>query len=244
MKNWKLVIEYDGTEFAGWQIQPGRATVQGALAGAIAQMSGDEVIVHGAGRTDAGVHAEAQVASFRTRSRIGAVNWLRGLNSLTPEGLSVRSVEEVAEDFDASRSARGKVYRYELRMGDAPPALERKRSWWYRWDLDVAAMKAAARTFLGRHDYRAFQGADSPRKTTVRSVFLVDVQDAPGRVSIRVGGGGFLYRMVRNIVGTLVEVGAGKRRGDSIAALLMGTERRLAGPTAPPEGLYLERVIY
>ncbi|MBI4616590.1 MAG: tRNA pseudouridine(38-40) synthase TruA [Planctomycetes bacterium] len=244
MRNWKLVLEYDGTDFAGWQVQPAKRTVQGVLQEGIRQVIGEEVELHAAGRTDAGVHAEGQVASFRTSSRLGPENILRGVNSLTPPAVSILSIEEAGSDFDASRSAKGKVYRYDVRMGLSAPALDRDRCHWIRWKIDLAAMREAARRFVGRHDFRAFQGADSPRKTTVREMFLCDMDVCGPRVSIRVGASGFLYKMARNIAGTLLEVGRGRRPAGSIPDLLAGLDRRRAGATAPAKGLYLERVIY
>ena len=244
LRNWKLTLEYDGSDFSGWQIQPGQSTVQGVVTDAIERLTGLRRPLLGAGRTDAGVHAEGQVASVSLDSTLEGEELRCGINALTPDSVSVVSVQSESPGFDACRWARGKIYRYDLRSDPSPPALDRDRCHWVRGKLDRSAMRQAGRWLLGRHDFRAFQSAHSPRVSTERTVFLFDLEEAGNRCSIRVGADGFLYRMVRAIVGTLLEVGRGKRVAGEMVSIVESRDRRRAGPTAPASGLFLERVLY
>lgn len=281
---WKLTLAYDGTHFHGWQIQPDRATVQGTLADTIAQVVGERVLPQGSGRTDAGVHALGQIASFTLTAAIPADNLLRALNRALPAAIRVLSAERVAATFHARHSVRRKTYEYRIferrvwrpstepACNRPPHALERICSpflapyaWDCRWPLDLERMQQAAATFLGTHDFTSFSATDpdlaarndhsdedattagpSPIKTIYASVIAhetLPISPEPLLV-YRVTGSGFLHHMVRNLVGTLVEIGRGSMATDAIPAILAARSRSLAGPTAPPQGLYLHSVNY
>ncbi|WP_050727549.1 tRNA pseudouridine(38-40) synthase TruA [Vulgatibacter incomptus] len=246
MRTLKLTLEYDGTDFVGWQVQPNGRTVQEVLEGALARLLGGESVrVTGAGRTDAGVHALGQVATFRTARELPLQAFEKGLNAILPDDVAVVSAEEVAEGFDARRSASGKryVYRISNRPGRSP--LRRRTHWELFRPLDVEAMQAAADRLLGEHDFSAFRAADCPAKTTVRILRRLDVRaGAAGEIVITAEATAFLKHMVRNLVGTLVEVGLGKREAGTMPALLASGDRRLAGRTAPAKGLVMEEVFY
>lgn len=248
-RNLRLTVEYDGTAYAGWQRQPDRPTVQGQLEDAIAQITGARSTVYGAGRTDAGVHARGQVANVFADHAIPCGQLRRALNAVTPADIAVLEVSEAPLDFDACRSAIGKRYAYALRFGDAPPALDRHRTLRVPGRLDLTAMRAAAARFVGEHDFVRFQRANSPRLTTVRALSRCEVCGGEdGEVRVVIEGSGFLYKMCRAIVGTLLEVGRGARAPQSIDELLRsrsgeGCEAG-SGPTAPAHGLVLERVFY
>ncbi len=243
MRTLKLKLEYDGTAFSGWQAQPGRRTVQGVLAEACARILRHEVRVVGAGRTDAGVHARGQVASLRTESALAPERVLRGLNAILPEDVAVLSVEEAPPDFDARFSARAKWYRYRIHNSPVPSPLERMFSHHVRFELDLDRMRAAARPLVGTHDFRGF-AREADERPTVRTLFSVDVNRRATIIEIDVRGDGFLYNMVRAIAGTLIEVGRGKKAIDACEAVLSTGERAVAGPTVPPQGLFLMEVIY
>lgn len=248
----KAVVQYVGTDYFGFQRQAaGRPTVQGALEDAIAVLTGERVTVTGAGRTDAGVHAHGQVIHFRTASAIPVDRWPAALNSRLPRDIAVVAAEKAPDTFHARFHARSKVYRYTLWNSPVPSPFWRPFSWWVRHPLDVAAMAEAAALLVGRHDFAAFAAAGSSARTTVRTVFSLRVEEGaepvggPGRlVHVWVEGDGFLYRMVRNVVGSLVEVGAGRRPPRWVEQVLRGRRRERAAPTAPPEGLTLWLVRY
>lgn len=247
MRNLKLTLAYDGTEFVGWQRQAAGVSIQGLLEDALKPFEGEPVTVHGAGRTDAGVHALAQVASVRLTATIEPATLARALNAVLPAAVRVLDVEEVPDDFHARFSATGKTYEY--RIVNAPfvsPFLYR-----YVWHigprLDVAAMGAAAEPLRGRHDFSAFQGAGSDVHTSERTVHRIewDGDSAPDRPLVfRIAGDGFLRHMVRNVVGTLVEVGLGRWPAAAVTEILASRDRSRAGTTAPPHGLFLVRVLY
>jgi len=258
-RTFKMTVAYDGTRYAGWQVQLRRQTVQGALEKAIAQVANERVRVTGSGRTDSGVHAIAQVASFSlSRWRARAEDLARALNSKLPPDIAVRKLRDAAADFHAIRDAVGKRYRYQLQIGGGRDAFEYRYRWHLPGPIDVAAMQAAAERLRGRHDFASFQAAGSDRKTTVRDVRALEIIDqgavggagqgsddpAVQRLAIEVEADGFLYNMVRNIVGTLVEVGRGKRTPAWASEVLAACDRTVAGPTAPPHGLFLLRVDY
>ena len=241
-----LRLAYEGTRYSGWQIQPGRSTVQGAVTEAVHAVSGEEVLVRGSSRTDAGVHALDQVAAFTTHGDLAAETWMRALNARLPPDVTVRAARELAREFDPVAAAVAKRYRY--RIHDAPwrPVLARHVVWRWRGRLDVPAMQAAAAGLVGEHDFTSFETTPSTRLSKVRTIRALSVgrhtgpDDAAGaEVWIEVEGNGFLHNMVRIIAGTLVMVGAGRRTADWPAAALAARDRAAAGPTAPPEGLVL-----
>jgi tRNA pseudouridine38-40 synthase len=238
------VIEYDGTDFAGWQRQANARTVQQCLEEALAAITGQHVRITGAGRTDAGVHAEGQVASARVETRIPEGSLLRGLNANLPPDIVVREVADVAATFDARRSARGKTYRYLIWNHLCRSPLHARTSWHCRAALDTHAMRAAAAELVGQHDFRAFRAADCERKTTVRIMRSFEVWRQGALITCEVEGTAFLKNMVRIMVGTLVAAGRGELDAAAVAALLAAGDRTHAGVTAPAHGLTLVRVTY
>lgn len=239
-----LKVAYDGTAYAGWQVQPVDATVQGRLMAAVSEMEGQPTKVFGAGRTDAGVHARGQAASFVTSSTIPCRGYLLGLNAMLPDDVAVREVRELDPAFHARFSARGKHYRYSL--WNAPTRQPQiTRFAWHRYKpLDVEAMGRAGRLLEGEHDFSAFRSADCGREDAVCRLWRVSVTRHPNLLWIDVEGVAFLMHMVRTMVGSLLEVGLGKRPPDWIAEVLASGDRRRAGQTAPPHGLCLEHVYY
>lgn len=244
-----LRLAYEGTRYSGWQAQPGRPTVQGALTDAIRRISGEEVLARGCSRTDAGVHAAAQIAAFATTGSLPAAVWVRALNATLPPDVTVITGCEVPPGFDPVRAAVRKRYRY--RIHDAPwrPVLSRHLVWRWKSRLDVAAMQAAALALVGEHDFTSFETTPSTRLSKVRTVFSLDVARVPdddglpgGEVRLDITGNGFLYNMVRIIAGSLVMVGCGKRRPEWLHEALAARSRPAAGPTAPPQGLVLVAV--
>jgi tRNA pseudouridine38-40 synthase len=253
----KLTISYDGTAYVGWQRQARGVSIQGLLEEALARLDGAPVVVHGAGRTDAGVHALGQVASARVATSHEAQVIRRALNAVLPGDVRVVSVEDAAPEFHARYSALGKAYEYRIWQGDVQPPFARAWSWHLPRPLDVDAMDRAARQLEGRHDFSAFQSAGSRVVFAVRTVAHARVDarvpspetageaGARGRlVIVRLEADGFLRHMVRAVVGTLVEVGARRRDEASVAALLASRDRDAAGATAPPHGLVLMHVVY
>jgi tRNA pseudouridine38-40 synthase len=245
-RNVRLVIAYHGGAYHGWQRQAqGIDTVQQRIEEAASRVLNHPVTVFGAGRTDAGVHAAGQVANFYTsRLSVPLVGLRRAMNSRLPGDIAIRSAAEAPEGFHAARSAVGKTYRYRLYVAPAPPALRRQQVWHYWRALDRRAMRAAGRRLIGTHDFRGLATAAEQREDTVRTIFRCDVIDAGPELHITVQGDGFLYNMVRNVVGTLVEIGRGRWGPERIDRILAGRNRREAGPTAPPCGLTLLCVHY
>lgn len=241
----RLVLEYDGSAFAGWQVQPGRPTVQGALEAAIARVAGCRVRVAGAGRTDAGVHAAGQVASARIETELGAERLRLALNGVLPASVAVVEAAVAPEGFHARRDARAKRYRYAIWNGATRSPLRAARAWCLQRPLDTQAMARAAAAFVGTHDFASFQTAGSDVATTLRTLERLEiVGSAGGEIALGFEGSGFLRHMVRNLTGTLVEVGSGRRRADEMTALLAARDRGRAGRTAPAHGLTLEWVRY
>lgn len=240
---YRFILEYDGTDYHGWQIQPGARTVQATLERALAQLIGEPVRVAAAGRTDAGVHASGQVASFRTESQLPPETIARALNALTPDDLSIRDVLIVDDSFDVRRSARRRTYVYRIWTRRVASPFWRRYAWHLTRPLDVAAMSAAAAALLGEHDFTSFRAAGCDAAHPVRRVMRSEVTVAGDLISYTIEANAFLRHMVRNIVGTLVEVGSGRRDAD-IASLLLLRDRTAAGKTAPAQGLCLTRVDY
>ncbi|HEX7127109.1 MAG TPA: tRNA pseudouridine(38-40) synthase TruA [Thermodesulfobacteriota bacterium] len=245
----KLTVEYLGAGFSGWQAQAsGRRTVQGVLAEAVARVTGERAVVHGAGRTDAGVHALGQAASLvLERSAIAPAALRDAMNAVLPPDVSVRAVEEAPDGFHARKDAVAKRYRYLILVSPARSALWEGRAWHRRGPLDVDAMRRAASALVGTHDFSAFRASASEAPTAVRTISRLAIEADPaaeGLLRIEVEGDGFLMHMVRIIVGTLVEVGRGKLPAGRVSEILAGRDRRAAGPTAPAHGLYLVDVRY
>ena len=244
MPAFKLVLEYDGTDFAGFQAQAGgERTVQGALEAALAAIAGSPVAVTGAGRTDAGVHAEGQVAGVRWPRDFDAGVLARAVNAHLPRDLAVQRAVPVPPAFHARRDATGKLYRYAIWNGPRRSPLRARRFHFEPRPLDLGAMAAGAARLEGRHDFASFQAAGSAVAHTVRWISRIAVEGAPeGEIFVEVYGEGFLRHMVRNLVGTLLQVGRGGRDPGSLPALLAARRRSAAGPTAPARGLTLVRV--
>jgi tRNA pseudouridine38-40 synthase len=253
MPNFRLTLEYDGSGFAGWQLQAGGVrTVQGELEAAVLRVTGLTARVHGAGRTDAGVHAEGQVANLKLATALSALALQRALNAVLPSDLAVVRAETAPDDFHARYHARSKLYRYRIWNGARPSPLRTAFSWWVKPALDPMAMARAGTALLGTHDFASFQAAGSEAETTLRTLTRCDVfaisplgdPGARGEIEIRFEGSGFLRHMVRILAGTLAQVGSGRREPDSLPAVLAARDRRAAGPTAPAQGLTLVRVSY
>ncbi|HLJ53523.1 MAG TPA: tRNA pseudouridine(38-40) synthase TruA [Chthonomonadaceae bacterium] len=240
----KATLEYDGTEFRGFQWQHGERTVQSELEKAIAQRTGQTVRVTGAGRTDAGVHALGQVASFAAETRIPIERMAPALNSALPADISIRSVEEAAPDFSARFKASSRVYAYLLVHGRQPSALWRRFAGYTSKRLDAEAMQAAADLLIGEQDFAAFTNVLQPDEPTYRDVMRCRVTGWRGMILVRIEANAFLRGMVRNIVGTLVEVGAGSYPPERVKAIQATRNRQMAGPSAAPQGLCLIKVRY
>jgi tRNA pseudouridine38-40 synthase len=240
----RLVIEYDGSSLHGWQRQANGATVQQHIEEALSKLCAHEVTISGASRTDAGVHARGQVASFRTERAIPLHGIRRGLNSLLPETISVRQADEVDDAFHPRFSATGKHYRYTILVARDRSPRWRDRAWHRPAPLDRSAMRAAAVHLTGDHDYAAFRAAGCSAKTTVRRIEAIDLTDVGETLVVDVRGNAFLRNMVRIIVGTLVEVGHGRLTSAQVAEILEAKDRTRAGITAPAQGLELIAVMY
>ena len=245
MPRYRLTIEYDGTGLVGWQRQPNGLSVQAALEAAVEKFCGDKITVHGAGRTDAGVHALAQVAHvdlprpYPGDTIRGALN-----HHLRPAAISVLAVEAAAPDFDARRSAIERVYRYRILNRRPPPMLDRMRVWHVAPPLDLAAMQAGARRLIGKHDFSTFRDSLCQAKSPVKTLDALDVTRAGEEIHIEARARSFLHHQVRNMAGTLKLVGLGQWSPEDVARALDARDRRAGGPTAPAEGLYLVEVTY
>ena len=251
MQTVKLTIAYDGSDFHGWQLQPGLATIQGALHDAIRQITQEPITIHGASRTDAGVHALGQVAHFKTHSTLDAQEIQRGMNALLPPTIRVVATQEVGQDFHARWLAQGKTYRYRIYRGEVLPPFDHRRAFHYPWPLDEAAMSAAARAFEGQHDFSSFAAStgseeDDKDRDMQRVIHSSEIVREPQRDEIAyvVRGRSFLRYMVRKIVGTLIEVGKGRLAPTDIPEIFAARDRSRSGPTVPPEGLYLVALEY
>jgi tRNA pseudouridine38-40 synthase len=238
------LVEYDGTEYAGWQSQAHAASVQDAVQNAIGFVAGEPIIAICAGRTDAGVHAIGQVIHFDTTAVRTARAWVLGANTKLPPAIALQWAGEVPRGFHARHSALRRVYRYYISNRSARPALERTRSAWIHRNLDVDAMHAAAQVLLGEHDFSAFRSVECQSKTSVRRIERVLVERIGQCVRLEIAANAYLHHMVRNIVGTLIAVQGEADPAGAMARILLGGERRMAGPTAPASGLYLWRVEY
>jgi tRNA pseudouridine38-40 synthase len=245
MGNFRLNIEYDGMAFHGWQRQAGDRTVQAEIEKALTRMTCRQITLIGSGRTDAGVHARGQVANFTCDTRLTPAQIQKGLNSMLGGTIVIHRCEMVPESFHSRYDVTAKTYRYRIRNHPLPRAIGRQYHWHVRAPLDLAAMQVASRHLMGSHDFTSFEGSGSPRQHSVREVMRAEWRGEPDHgLAFFIAANGFLRFMVRNIVGTLVEVGQGKRSPEDIPALLAAQDRSLAGPTAPPHGLCLMEVTY
>ena len=245
MPRYKLILEYDGTGLVGWQRQANGLSIQEILETAVERYCGEQLTVHGAGRTDAGVHALAQAAHIDLPKEAPTDVIRNALNQhVKPHAVSVVAVERVPDNFDARRSARGRVYRYRILNRRAPASLERGRVWHVGPPLDIAAMRDGAKLLLGKHDFTSFRDSECQAKTPVKTLDRLEVTREGDEVQIEARARSFLHHQVRNMVGSLKLVGAGKWRVERVGEALAARDRRAGGPTAPPEGLYLVEVIY
>ncbi len=261
--NWKITLAYDGTDFRGWQVQPGLPTIQGTLAEAIERITGEQVLPQGSGRTDAGVHALAQVASFSLAAPIPPENLERALNRTLPASIRILEAETVAAGFHARHSAKSKWYEYRIHQGELCPPWIARYVYPVSWPLDKNALNAAAEVFLGEHDFTSFaasdpdasqreaEGAanddgddDTGRAGNIREIFASSWSTEDDLLVYRVHGNGFLHHMVRNLVGTMLDAGRGQICAGDLPGILATRDRSAAGPTAPARGLFLLRVNY
>ena len=249
MRNLKLTVSYDGSEYSGWQVQPGATTVQGTLASAIGRITGEKVLPQASGRTDAGVHALAQVVTFVTESSIPAANFVKALNDVLPPSVRILTADEAPAEFHARKSARAKTYRYRVyRAAICPPFLARY-VWHFPFPLHESAMQQAAEHVIGEHDFTSFAAVDPEREkegpvSNVRRIFSSRWELQGAEFVYTVKGSGFLHHMVRNLVGTFILVGKGTLRPEDMARILEARNRAAGGATAPASGLYLVDVEY
>jgi tRNA pseudouridine38-40 synthase len=258
-RNLRVVLSYDGSEFSGWQAQPDARTVQGTLASAIGRITGEKVLPQGSGRTDAGVHALAQVASFATASPIPAANLVKALNDILPPSIRVLEVSEAAAEFHARKSAQAKTYRYRIYRAPICPPFLTRYVWHYPYPLEEEAMREAAKAVLGEHDFTSFAAVDPEKKaedsrgevpegsegsSNVRRIFSSQWERDGDELVYTIRGTGFLHHMVRNLVGTFVLVGKGTLSPEDVRRILKACDRSVAGATAPANGLFLVGVEY
>ena len=271
-QNWRVTLSYDGTEYAGWQVQPGLRTVQGELQQALGRITGESPLPQGSGRTDAGVHALGQVASFELAARIPAGNLMMAMNRTLPESIRILDARPVRSSFHARHSSQGKCYEYRIFRGTLCPPFLARYVHLCRWPMDLERLNRAAEVFVGEHDFLSFAATDpalvvppevdpatrpKPRadfeieqraatavRTIYSSVFEEGVGDAGPLLIYRVRGNGFLHHMVRNLVGTLIDVGRGYTPVEAIPGIIAARSRSAAGPTAPAKGLFLHSVVY
>ena len=251
MRNFKFTLAYDGTDFHGWQVQPGRGTIQAALGDALRRITGETVLPQGSGRTDAGVHALAQVASCALASSIPAANLVVALNDILPPSIRVMQVEEAPPEFHARKSARAKTYRYRIYRGDICPPWLARYVYHHPYPLDENAISAAAEQVTGEHDFTSFAAVDEEKReeeggrSNLRTIFVSQWQRADDELIYTVRGSGFLHHMVRNLVGTFLLVGKGSLQPADLARILQARNRSTnPGATAPASGLYLVGVEY
>jgi len=243
-RNIKLHISYDGADYHGWQVQPGQQTVQGEITNAVERLTGQTVRVNGSSRTDAGVSALGQVANIRIDTPVPTENLARALTERLPADIAINKAIDVSDDFDAIRSTKSKMYRYTIFTGSQTPVLQIRHCWHRVGKLDIPAMDKAAKLLTGKKDFKSFASAGDSRESSVRTILSCDVSSDEKQVYIDVQANGFLYNMVRNIVGTLVEVGRGKWPAEKITEILEARDRTAAGPIAPASGLCLMWIKY
>ena len=240
----KLKIEYDGTDYCGWQIQPNGVSVQEVITAAIKKITGEDVKLIGSGRTDSGVHAAGQVAHFDTESGIPPEKFAHALNAVLPEDIKIISAELADDDFNARFSAKKKTYEYHMYVSEFSHPLKSRYAVWINYPLDIEKMNSAAKLFEGEHDFKCFLAANSSVKDTVRTIYKSEVKNCADEIVFSVTGNGFLYNMVRIMAGTLVAVGSGKLKESDVLKILESGERKFAGKTMPAKGLILKSVEY
>jgi tRNA pseudouridine38-40 synthase len=245
MKNFKITVEYDGTSYHGWQRQKNEHTIQQEIERALLTMTGKKILLTASGRTDAGVHALGQVANFHCDTALSPQSFQNGINSLTKDDIVIISCDIVDENFHARFDAKSKTYHYKILNRTLPAAINRQFTWFIKKKLDLDAMGLALSHIIGTHDFKAFEGTGSPRSHRTRCIFKADIlQHGKGQIVIQIEADGFLRFMVRNIVGTVVEVGLKKITADDFKKILLSKDRSRAGATAPPQGLFLMQVKY
>lgn len=244
MRNIKLIIEYDGKGFNGWQKQPGKPNIQGEIENAIERITGEEVELYASGRTDAGVHAIAQTANFKTNSNIPIEKLCLAINSQLKNSIVIKEATEVDEKFHCRYNCKGKKYRYIINNSTNGSAIYRGLEYHMPVKLDVDKMREAAKYFVGTHDFKAFKSSGTSSKSSVREIYTAEVTKENERITIELTGSGFLYNMVRIISGTLVDVGLGKIKPEEIKDIIESKDRTRAGKTLPAHGLYLVEVYY
>jgi len=240
----KLTVQYDGSGYSGWQVQPGKRTIQGELVEAVSSLTGRRTFVHGASRTDAGVGALGQVALFETDSPIPTENFRDAINDRLPDDIVVTEAAEASRTFDLISGPISKLYRYTIYTGRLRPVMDINHCWHLPLRLDIQAMQNAAKLLIGRKDFKSFASAKDKRETTIRTVFRCDVATENDWVYFEIEGDGFLYNMVRNIIGTLVDIGVGRWEPQKITEIIEARDRTAAGRLAPPNGLCLMWIKY
>jgi tRNA pseudouridine38-40 synthase len=245
MRNIKLLIEYDGTYYLGWQVQPKGKTIQGVLEEKLGILTGEKIHLVGSGRTDAGAHAFGQVANFKTQNEMEVHTIQRALNSLLPSDILIKAIEETENSFHARRSSKSKVYEYHILNSRLRSPFHRAYAWHIPFKLDLKEMEKAVQCLIGIHDFSSFRSVGTPTRTAVREVIRAEwKRGREGLVRFEIEANGFLKQMVRAIVGTLVEVGKGKTTSDEFREIIESKDRKKAGPTAPSHGLFLKEVKY
>lgn len=244
MPRFKLIVAYDGTNYNGFARQPNAVTIQGTLEAAISTIVGKETLILGAGRTDRGVHAKGQCCVFDAETKVPVERMARAINSQLPADIAVQSVEIVDQDFHPRFGAKRKTYRYQILNTKLRDPFLYKYAWLYPYNINVDIMREAAAHMIGEHDFACFCAAGSTVKDTVRSIYSINIKEENGLITVDICGNGFLYNMVRIIVGTLIHVNEGKLSTGDIPKIIESKDRRLAGPTAPPQGLTMLDIIY
>ena len=244
MRNVKLTIEYDGSNYCGWQKQNNEKTIQEEIEKAIYKAVGEVVEVIGSSRTDAGVHARKMVANFKTNATIPFDKFKYAINDKLPDDIAIIESEEVSEDFHARYDSKGKTYCYSIINRQQKPAIGRNYVYHFKWDLDIEKMREACKYFIGKHDFKAFRSLGSSVKTTERTIKELYIESEGEKINIFITADGFLYNMVRIIVGTLLKVGRGKIPVEDIEKIILLGDRKKAGPCVPAQGLILEKVYY
>ena len=244
MRNIKLIIEYDGSKFGGWQKQPTKLNIQGEIEQAIKEITGEEIELTASGRTDAGVHSLGQVANFKTNSEIEIDKIPYAINSKLKKSIVIKSAEEVEENFHARYNCKGKKYKYIINNSEQGTAIYRGLECHIPQKLDIEKMQKAIKYFEGEHDFKGFRASGTSSKSSVRTIYKAEVKQEGEKITIELTGNGFMYNMVRIISGTIVDVGLGKVMPEEIPQLIASKDREKAGKTLPPYGLYLVEVYY